>query len=170
MQLVCSNSRPRLGQPNRIDKLRHSNCFGEPSPSQVHVISRALAGPVLQLAACSSRCVGSRRLMSRETAKTFGDFEVSNSLRYHYARITLPALREAHNSTLGQTGKYMTLITRIRFSKIVTFPWRECGSVLPSISSSAQIPGMPKLRMSKLPVGSRDSLATMSSSGKEQHG
>lgn len=89
---------------------------------------------------------------------------------YHYATATLTTLRKAHHSTLGQTGRYIALITRIRLSKIVIFPWRECGSILPSISSSAQRPGVPNLRTSKLPVGSRDSLATMSSSGKEQHG
>lgn len=90
--------------------------------------------------------------------------------QYHYATVALTTLRKAHTSTFGQTSKYIALITRIRLSKNVTFPWRECGSILPSISSSAQKPGVPNLRMSKLPVGSRDLLATMSSSGKEQHG
>lgn len=64
----------------------------------------------------------------------------------------------------------MALITRIRLSKTVTFPWRGMWIPPPVNLQLGADWGMPNLRMSKLPVGSRDSLATMSSSGKEQHG
>lgn len=80
-------------------------------------------------------------------------------------------LLKAHISTPGQGARQADMALTLSLRAFgCPFPWRECGAILPSISSPAQRPVVPKLRMSKLPVGSRDSLATMSSTGKEQHG
>ncbi|KAI7773374.1 hypothetical protein LA080_011098 [Diaporthe eres] len=139
--LVSSNSRPVLvGNWTGSTKSGTAVVLGRLAPLRCSSYPRALAGRVFTHCrlpqAPESRRDGENMLRSR--GLTLGP-------RYHYATATLTTLRKAHDSTLGQTGRYIALITRIRLSKIVTFPWRGCGPILPSISSSAQRPAGPPI-------------------------